>query len=352
MPVLEPYEVVRGKVARWNDSTDSVEFVDPPSSDPNKVECAKYRFTAITGLYISAWFSGYADEQNENGFHTSIEVSYNRQNHHYSQDRPETDDGMAVINRYHTISSYYYLYVSNFNTDRMPTIVSTEPYEFSSPLVWDAVGEKTFETGVKKGVLFVMNDDGTYQNGVAWNGLISVTESNSGAEETALWADDIKYASMRSAEEFSATIEAYNYPKEFKVCDGSLSVVPGLDFGQQSRKRFGFSYVTTEGNDVSGTDYNYKIHIIYNAYAAPSEKSYQTINDSPDAITHSWEVNTLPIAVTNHKPTSHLIFNVNPLVMNENAVKEVEKILYGSTEAASRILMPEEIDYIVRYIDD
>lgn len=221
-----------------------------------------------------------------------------------------------------------------------------------TPLVWDAVGEKTFETGVKKGVLFVMNDDGTYQNGVAWNGLIGVTESNSGAEETALWADDIKYASMRSAEEFSATIEAYNYPKEFKVCDGSLSVVPGLDFGQQSRKRFGFSYVTTEGNDVSGTDYNYKIHIIYNAYAAPSEKSYQTINDSPDAITHSWEVNTLPIAVTNHKPTSHLIFNVNPLVMNKNAVKEVEKILYGSTEAASRILMPEEIDYIVRYIDD
>lgn len=212
-------------------------------------------------------------------------------------------------------------------------------------LVWDDTGNKKFETGTKKGVLFVAGDNGQYGEGVAWNGLTAVTESNSGAEETALWADDIKYASMRSAEEFGATIEAYQCPREFYVCDGSAEVQPGVIINQQGRRSFGFSYVTTIGNDVAGTDYGYKIHLIYGATASPSERSYQTINDSPDAITLSWEVTTTPVNVTGHKPTAHLIVDSTMFTTTEQKTKltAFEEILYGSTTAASRLPLPDEV---------
>ena len=214
-----------------------------------------------------------------------------------------------------------------------------------SALVWDDTGNKKFETGTKKGVLFVTNDQGQYGEGVAWNGLTAVPESNSGAEETALWADDIKYASLRSAEEFGATIEAYQCPREFYVCDGSAEVQPGVIINQQGRRSFGFSYVTTIGNDVAGTNYGYKIHLIYGATASPSERSYQTINDSPDAITLSWELTTTPVNVANHKPTAHLIIDSTMFTTPEQKTKltEFEEILYGSTAAASRLPLPDEV---------
>lgn len=210
-----------------------------------------------------------------------------------------------------------------------------------SPLVWDDTGNKKFETGTKKGVLFVTNTDGTYGDGVAWNGLTAVTASSSGAEETALWADDIKYASMRSAEEFGATIEAYQCPPEFYACDGSADLIPGVTIGQQGRRSFGFSFVTTIGNDVSGTDYGYKIHLIYGASASPSERAYQTINDSPDAMTLSWEITTTPVNVTNHKPTAHLV--IDSTLVDSTKLTAFEAILYGSTTAASRLPLPDEV---------
>ena len=197
-------------------------------------------------------------------------------------------------------------------------------------LKWDQTSKKIYETGTKKGVLYVMKDDGTYDTGVVWNGLTAVTESNSGAEETALWADDIKYASLRSAEEFGATIEAYQCPKEFYACDGSaeLGSGTGVFVNQQGRRGFGFSYVTTLGNDVAGTDYGYKIHIIYGATASPSERAYQTINDSPDAITLSWEITTTPIEVPGLKPTSHLI--IDSTLITAAKLKTIEDELYGT----------------------
>ena len=210
-----------------------------------------------------------------------------------------------------------------------------------SALVWDDTGNKKFETGTKKGVLFVTNTDGTYGDGVAWNGLTAVTASSSGAEETALWADDIKYASMRSAEEFGATIEAYQCPPEFYACDGSADLIPGVTIGQQGRRSFGFSFVTTIGNDVSGTDYGYKIHLIYGASASPSERAYQTINDSPDAMTLSWEITTTPVNVTNHKPTAHLV--IDSTLVDSAKLTAFEAILYGSTTAASRLPLPDEV---------
>ena len=210
-----------------------------------------------------------------------------------------------------------------------------------SALVWDDTGNKKFETGTKKGVLFVTNNNGTYGEGVAWNGLTAVTASSSGAEETALWADDIKYASMRSAEEFGATIEAYQCPPEFYACDGSADLIPGVTIGQQGRRSFGFSFVTTIGNDVSGTDYGYKIHLIYGASASPSERAYQTINDSPDAMTLSWEITTTPVNVTNHKPTAHLV--IDSTLVDSAKLTAFEAILYGSTTAASRLPLPDEV---------
>ena len=217
------------------------------------------------------------------------------------------------------------------------------------PITWDNTGEKKFETGNKKGVLYVMTDQGAYGDGVPWNGLTAVTLSNSGADETALWADDIKYASLRSAEEFGATIEAYQCPPEFYVCDGTAEIETGVYLGQQGRRSFGFSYVTTIGNDVVGTGYGYKIHLIYNASANPSERSYQTINESPDAITLSWEITTTPVPVesfdghtyTGYKNVAHL--EIDSTKVDSTKLTAFEAILYGSGSTAPRLPLPGEV---------
>lgn len=210
-----------------------------------------------------------------------------------------------------------------------------------APLTWDDTGKKIYETGTKRGVLYVIDDEGNYGEGVAWNGLTAVTESNSGAEETALWADDIKYASLRSAEEFGATIEAYQCPPEFYACDGTAEVTTGVTINQQGRKAFGFSYTTTVGNDTKGNDYGEKIHLIYNATASPTERSYQTINDSPDAITLSWEIKTTPENLTGFKATAHIIIDTTKV--NADKLAAFKAILYGSADANSRLPGPDEV---------
>ena len=210
-----------------------------------------------------------------------------------------------------------------------------------SKIVWDKVGEHIYETGISKGVLYLMGSNGEYTKGVAWNGLTSVTESPSGAESTALYADDIKYLNLVSAEEFGATIEAYTYPDEFAECDGSASLVPGLTIGQQTRKTFGLCYRTTLGNDVLGNGYGYKLHIIYGCTAAPSEKAYSTINDSPEAITFSWEVNTTPVNVTGHKPTA--LITIDSTKVDASKLASLEAVLYGSDDADAELPLPDEI---------
>ena len=196
-----------------------------------------------------------------------------------------------------------------------------------SKIVWDKTGERFYETGVKNGVLYPLDAQGTYSKGVAWNGLTAVTESPSGAEATALYADDIKYLNLISNEEFGATIEAYTYPDEFAECDGSATLVKGVAIGQQNRKTFGLCYRTTLGNDAQGNDYGYKIHIIYGALAAPSEKAYASINDSPDAVTFSWEVTTTPVSVDNFKPTASLV--IDSTKADAEKLAQLEDILYG-----------------------
>lgn len=209
-----------------------------------------------------------------------------------------------------------------------------------SKLIWDATGERLFETGVSQGVLYVQ-EGGVYPAGVVWNGLTAVTESPSGAEATPLYADDIKYLNLISAEEFGATIEAYMYPDEFMQCDGSASLVTGVYIGQQTRKSFGLSYKTVVGNDVDINNHGYKLHIIYGALAAPSEKAYATINDSPEAITFSWEVKTTPVNVTGHKPTASLV--IDSTKVDAAKLKELEDILYGTAETEARLPLPDEI---------
>lgn len=209
-----------------------------------------------------------------------------------------------------------------------------------SKLIWDATGERLFETGVSQGVLYVQ-EGGVYPAGVVWNGLTAVTESPSGAEATPLYADDIKYLNLISAEEFGATIEAYMYPDEFMQCDGSASLVTGVYIGQQTRKSFGLSYKTVVGNDVDINNHGYKLHIIYGALAAPSEKAYATINDSPEAITFSWEVKTTPVNVTGHKPTASLV--IDSTKVDGAKLKELEDILYGTAETEARLPLPDEI---------
>ena len=218
-----------------------------------------------------------------------------------------------------------------------------------SKIVWDKTGERFYETGVKNGVLYPLDAQGTYSKGVAWNGLTAVTESPSGAEATALYADDIKYLNLISNEEFGATIEAYTYPDEFAECDGSATLVKGVAIGQQTRKTFGLCYRTTLGNDAQGNDYGYKIHIIYGALAAPSEKAYASINDSPDAVTFSWEVTTTPVSVDNFKPTASLVIDSTKADPTKLAALEV--ILYGkdpTTDGGSdgvdpRLPLPDEL---------
>lgn len=212
-------------------------------------------------------------------------------------------------------------------------------------LVWDQTGERMYETGVSKGVLYPQSSSGTYPLGVAWNGLTAVTESPSGAEATPLYADDIKYLNLMSAEEFAATVEAYMYPDEFAECDGSASLVEGVSVGQQKRKAFGLCYRTTLGNDVDGNDHGYKLHIIYGALAAPSEKGYSTINDSPEAITFSWEIKTTPVNVTGLKPTATV--TIDSTKVDPTKLAALEKVLYGSVEADPRLPLPDEIKSIM-----
>jgi hypothetical protein len=209
-----------------------------------------------------------------------------------------------------------------------------------SKLIWDNTGERFYETGVKQGVLYVQSA-GAYPKGVAWNGLTAVTESPSGAEATPLYADDIKYLNLMSAEEFGATIEAYTYPDEFMECDGSAALTTGVYIGQQSRKPFGLCYRTTLGNDSVGNDYGYKLHLIYGALAAPSEKAFASINDSPEAITFSWEVSTTPVNVTGHKPTATIV--IDSTKVDAEKLAALEAILYGSESEEARLPLPDEI---------
>lgn len=212
-----------------------------------------------------------------------------------------------------------------------------------SELVWDAAGEKRYETGLSKGVLYVMGDS-SYNEGVPWNGLISVSENPEGAEPNDLYADDIKYATLRSAETFGATVEAYTYPDEFAECDGSAELKPGITIGQQSRKTFAFSYVTQVGSDAGETD-NYNLHIVYGCTASPSQKQYQTINDSPEAITFSWEIDSIPVNVTGHKPTATVVIN-SKKVGSANMKKITDK-LYGTASGKAEVLLPDAIAALI-----
>lgn len=222
--------------------------------------------------------------------------------------------------------------------------------EYTPVIVWDKTGEKFYETGVDHGVLYPIQNDGSFDNGVAWNGLSNISQSPSGAEATAIWADNIKYLNLLSAEQFGATVEAYTYPDEFAECDGSKAVATGVYAGQQTRKKFGLCYRTRIGNDVDGTDHGYKLHLVYNCLAAPSEKAYQTINDSPEAISFSWTISTEPVTVTevsNIKPTATL--EIDSTKTDATKLATLEAILYGtkgdggSADTPARLPFPDEV---------
>lgn len=224
-----------------------------------------------------------------------------------------------------------------------------------SRLVWDKTGERFYETGVDRGVLYPIQEGGLYNKGVPWNGLTAVSESPSGAEATAIWADNIKYLSLMSAEEFGCTIEAYTYPDEFAECDGSADLVEsgGVTIGQQNRKMFGLCYRTIVGNDVDSNDHGYKLHLIYGCQASPSERAYATVNDSPEAITFSWEITTTPVSVTGFKPTACL--TIDSTKCDATCLSKLEEILYGKdageegTPAAvvARLPLPDEVKTIM-----
>jgi hypothetical protein len=207
-------------------------------------------------------------------------------------------------------------------------------------LTWDEQGTKKYEAGVKNGVLYKLNTTTNKWEGVAWNGLISVTESPDGAEETELWADNIKYGSLRSAEKFGGSIEAYTYPPEFEGCDGMASPVAGVTLGQQTREVFRLSYRTEIGSDTN-PEAGYKLHLVYGATCTPSEKSYETINDSPDAITFSWDFDTTPVNVTNHKPTS--LITIDSTTLSAGKLTAIENVLYGSTTAVAELPDPDDV---------
>ena len=214
-------------------------------------------------------------------------------------------------------------------------------------LEWDATGEKLYETGLDRGVLYPINASGVYTDGVAWNGLSSVSETPSGAEANAIYADNIKYLNLYSAEEFGATIEAYTYPDEWAECDGSAELVTGVVLGQQSRKTFGLCYRTVLGNDVDGDNHGYKLHLLYGCKASPSERQYQTINDSPEAITFSWEITTTPINVSGHKPVACV--TIDSTKVDATKLANLEQILYGTPASgnaeaiAPRLPLPDEL---------
>lgn len=215
-------------------------------------------------------------------------------------------------------------------------------------LVWDEQGEKLYETGIKKCVLYPLNSDNQYTPGVAWNGISSVSESPSGAEANAIYADDVKYLNLYSAEELGATIEAYMYPDEWEQCDGSAELSEGVTIGQQNRKTFGLCYRTTLGNDTDGNDYGYKLHLLYGCKASPSERQYSTINDSPEAISFSWTITTTPVNVTGYKPTSVITINSTKFNTTEKAarLKALEDVLYGASGDA-RLPLPDEVKQII-----
>ena len=210
------------------------------------------------------------------------------------------------------------------------------------PLAWDQLGERFYETGVQKVVLYVY-DSATkaYKDGVAWNGVTAISESPSGAEATALYANDSKYLNLVSNEEYAASIEAYTYPDEFAECDGSAELTTGVTIGQQPRKTFGLCYRTTLGNDVEGTEKGYKLHIVYNCLAAPSEKSYASINESPEAITFSWDISTTPVEVAGHKPTA--VVTIDSTKVDKAKLGKLEEILYGKDSVAAKLPLPSEI---------
>ena len=213
-------------------------------------------------------------------------------------------------------------------------------------LVWDEVGKRIYETGVDKGVLYVQDEEGAYGKGVAWNGLTAVNEAPSGAEPTPLYADNIKYLELTSKEEYGATIEAYTYPDEFEACDGSAEVGTGVVIGQQSRKVFGLCYRTVKGNDVKNNDYGYKIHLVYGCKAKPAQKNYQTINDSPEAITFSWEVSTTPVEVEGFKPTATV--TIDSTKVTAEKLKSIEVALYVTESVERKLLLPYDIIAIVK----
>lgn len=217
-------------------------------------------------------------------------------------------------------------------------------------ITWDEVGKREYETGVDRGVLYPLSADNKYDTGVAWNGLISISENPSGAESNAKYADNIKYLNLTSAEEFGCTIEAFTYPPEFELCDGTAELAPGITVSQQARQIFGLSYRTKVGNDTEGNDHAYKLHLVYGAKAAPTQKQYQTINDSPEPITFSWEVTTtpMPIKATNSKtskpfaPTAHL--TINSATVEPDKMKAIEDMLYGTVSSGSpKLPTPDEI---------
>ena len=213
-----------------------------------------------------------------------------------------------------------------------------------SKLFWDQTGERLYETGVKNGVLYPQGDNGAYPKGVAWNGLTAVTESPSGAEANPLYADDIKYLNLLSTEEFGATIEAYTYPEEFEACDGSAEIVEGVTIGQQKRKTFGMAYKTVLGNDTENNNYGYKLHLIYGALAAPSEKAYATISDSPEAITFSWEVTTTPVSVSGFEPTASL--TIDSTKVDATKLAALEAVLFGKDH---ELLKSQPTDWDTNY---
>lgn len=219
-----------------------------------------------------------------------------------------------------------------------------------SRLTWDDTGKRLYETGTKMGVLYPQSDDGTYPKGVAWNGLMSVSESPSGAEASALYANDAKYLELYSNEEFGFTIGAYTYPKEFAACDGSaeLASESGVYVGQQPRKAFGLTYRTVVGNDVKGSDYGYKLHLVYGAKASPSERGYSSINDSPEAVEFSWECTTTPINIEGFKPAAHI--EIDSTKIKPEKLKKIEDALYGTNAVGGsgagtepKLLLPNEI---------
>lgn len=214
-------------------------------------------------------------------------------------------------------------------------------------LVWDKTGEHLYETGVDHGVLYFPDASGAYKNGVAWNGLTSVTESPSGAEATGQYADNIKYLNLISAEEFGATIEAFTYPEEFEAANGNKELVAssGVYIGQQARAVFGFCYRTLIGNDTDGQEHGYKLHLVYGCQVTPSEKNYQTVNDSPEAMTLSWELSTTPVNVTNHKPTALLV--IDSTKVDSGKLAKIEAKLYGDESNDAVLPTPDEIAEIL-----